>query len=459
MLKKITTIILITLILIPLNAFDLDDLNDQLVDVVNKTKPSIVTITAEKITKYKNPFEGFEGFPNNFFNFNFPENGEIRSKILGSGVIVDKNIILTNNHVVDKVENIIVKLSDNREFEAKIIGQDASSDIAVLKIDGDNLPIAKLGNSDKARVGEMVLAIGNPFSRSLHNTITMGIISGLGRSGFNINKYENFIQTDAAINPGNSGGALVNLKGEVIGINSAILSRSGGSQGIGFSIPINSAKKVMSDIIDNGYVIRAWLGVTIQPMTQDIANSVGLNKITGTLISNVMEDSPAEKAGLKVGDIILKVNDDEIPNYSKLQINITSRKPKEIVKLSIFRNGKTKLIKVKLEEMPSEKNLVTLSTDFNNNLGLVVKNGTKELGTHFQLKNYDGVIVTKVQKNSDASRKGVQPGNKILKIGNKNISNVDDFKKALNKQKGEKAILILIENKKGAKHFIALKLK
>ncbi|MEA3500690.1 MAG: Do family serine endopeptidase [Candidatus Marinimicrobia bacterium] len=461
MLKKVTSAILITLIIIPLSAFDLNDLNDQLVDVVEKTKPSIVTITAEKVTKYKNPFSdfSFEGFPDGFFNFQLPDNGEIRSEILGSGVIVDENIILTNNHVVDNVEEIKVKLPDNREFEAEIIGQDKNSDIAVIKINAKNLQIAKLGNSEEARVGEIVLAIGNPFSRSLNNTITMGIISGLGRSRIGITKYENFIQTDAAINPGNSGGALVNLKGEVIGINSAILSRSGGSQGVGFSIPINLAKRVMNDIIDNGRVIRAWIGVSIQPVTQDIANSVGLKKITGSLVSEVLEDSPAEKAGLKTGDIILKVNNKEITNTSKLQLNISSRKPGDIIKLSVFRNDKIKLISIKLEEMPAEENLITSASNFNNDLGFVVENGSKELGTRFHLKNYNGVIVTKVKKNSKAARKGIRPGDKILSIGNKNISDINDFKNALKKEEGKSATLILIEDRKGGKHFVALKLK
>lgn len=461
MLKKITIAILIILILIPLSAFDLNDLNDQLVNVVEKTKPSIVTITAEKVTKYKNPFHdfSFEGFPNGFFNFQLPDNGEIRSKILGSGVIVDENIILTNNHVVDNVEEIKVKLPDKREFEAEIIGQDKNSDIAVLKIDAKDLQIAKLGNSEEARVGEIVLAIGNPFSRSLNNTITMGIISGLGRSRIGITKYENFIQTDAAINPGNSGGALVNLKGEVIGINSAILSRSGGSQGVGFSIPINLAKRVMADIIDNGRVIRTWIGVTIQPVTQDIANSVGLKNISGSLVSEVLEDSPAEKAGLKTGDIILKVNNKEISNTSKLQLNISSRNPGDIIKLSVLRNDKVKPISIKLEEMPSEGNLITSENDFSNDLGFVVENGSKEIGNRFHLKNYNGVIVTKVKKNSEAAKKGIHPGDKILSIGNQKISDVKDLKKVLKKEKEKSATLFLIENRKGRKHFVALKLK
>ena len=279
--KKLITLLLVTVLLVPLGATDLQSLSNQFVEVAEKVSPSVVTITAEKVTKITNPLAEWD-LPYEFFGFKAPKKEhEYRSSALGSGVIVKDGYVLTNNHVIKDAEEIKVVLSDKREFEAELIGGDSKTDIALLKIDDDKLPMAELGESDELRVGEMVLAIGSPFSARLGNTVTHGIVSGLGRSGMQLSTYENYIQTDASINPGNSGGALVNLDGEVIGINSAILSRSGGSNGIGFAIPIDLAKKVMNDLISEGRVIRAWLGVSIQELNQDLAESLDLENIQG----------------------------------------------------------------------------------------------------------------------------------------------------------------------------------
>ncbi|MDZ7820486.1 MAG: trypsin-like peptidase domain-containing protein [Candidatus Marinimicrobia bacterium] len=281
-----------------------------------------MTVTAQKVTKIRNPFGDLE-IPFDFFGFELPEKErEFRSSALGSGVIVEEGYVITNNHVIENAEEIKIVLNDKREFEATVAGMDSKTDIAVLKIEGKKLSPATLGDSEGLRVGEFVLAIGSPFSTRLGNTVTHGIISGLGRSGMELSTYENYIQTDASINPGNSGGALVNLKGEVIGINSAILSRSGGSNGIGFAIPINLAERVMQDIMTKGRVVRAWLGVTIQELNQDLARSLGLEEVNGVLISDVVKDSPADNAKLQSGDVIIKVNHETVRTPSELQLNI-----------------------------------------------------------------------------------------------------------------------------------------
>jgi len=274
--KRYLLLLLIFGLVLPLAGQDLKAFSNQFADIAESVTPSVVTITAQKVTKIQNPFGDFN-FPFEFFGFNMPQKErEFRSSALGSGVIVGQGYVITNNHVIENAEEIKIVLNDKREYKATVVGADSKTDIAVLQIDEKDLPLAKLGNSDDLRVGEWVLAIGSPFSTRLGNTVTHGIISGLGRSGMQLNTYESYIQTDASINPGNSGGALVNLDGEVIGINSAILSRSGGSNGIGFAIPVNLAKKVMNDILTKGRVVRAWLGVTIQELNGELSESLGL---------------------------------------------------------------------------------------------------------------------------------------------------------------------------------------
>jgi serine protease Do len=330
----------------------------------------------------------------------------------------------------------------------------------LLKIDDGDLPEAKLGDSEKLRVGEMVLAIGSPFSARLGNTVTHGIVSGLGRSGMQLSTYENYIQTDASINPGNSGGALVNLDGEVIGINSAILSRSGGSNGIGFAIPIDLAKKVMNDLISEGRVIRAWLGVTIQELNQDLAESLDLNNIKGILISDVVEDSPAEKAKLQSGDVIIKVNDDEVATPAELQINISSRSPGETVKLTLIRDGKTKLVSVKLDELPGDDEIVQADKDEGDlDLGFSVRSNNDDIARQYGLDTKKGVVIINVEPGSEAYQKGVRDGDRIITLEGKTIKDMNDFKDQFDKLEKKQTVLILIETKDGNKRFITVKTK
>lgn len=446
--------------LTPLGAQDLKSMSNQFVDVADKVSPSVVTITASKVTKINNPLADLN-LPFEFFGFDAPQKEkEYRSSALGSGVIVQDGYVITNNHVVKDAEEIKIVLSDKREFDAELVGGDAKTDIALLRIKGDKLPAAQLGESNNVRVGEWVLAIGSPFSAKLGNTVTHGIVSGLGRSGMRLSTYESYIQTDASINPGNSGGALVNLDGEVIGINSAILSRSGGSNGIGFAIPIDLAKKVMNDLIKEGRVIRAWLGINIQELNQDLSESLGLDGIEGVLVSDVVEDSPASEAKLKAGDVIMKVNNDEVNSPSELQINISSRSPGETVKLTIIREQKTKYVNVKLEELPGEKTLADIEGEESEiDLGFTVRSNNEEIAREFGLDTQSGVVIVKVSVTSEIYQKGVREGDRIVTMEGKTIKDLDDFHKVYDAIEKNQTVLILIETKNGVKRFITVKAK
>jgi serine protease Do len=458
--KKWISLLLVVLMLTPLGAQDLKSMSNQFVDVADKVSPSVVTITASKVTKINNPLADLN-LPFEFFGFDAPQKEkEYRSSALGSGVIVQDGYVITNNHVVKDAEEIKIVLSDKREFDAELVGGDAKTDIALLRIKGDKLPAAQLGESNNVRVGEWVLAIGSPFSAKLGNTVTHGIVSGLGRSGMRLSTYESYIQTDASINPGNSGGALVNLDGEVIGINSAILSRSGGSNGIGFAIPIDLAKKVMNDLIKEGRVIRAWLGINIQELNQDLSESLGLDGIEGVLVSDVVEDSPASEAKLKAGDVIMKVNNDEVNSPSELQINISSRSPGETVKLTIIREQKTKYVNVKLEELPGEKTLADIEGEESEiDLGFTVRSNNEEIAREFGLDTQSGVVIVKVSVTSEIYQKGVREGDRIVTMEGKTIKDLDDFHKVYDVIEKNQTVLILIETKNGVKRFITVKAK
>ncbi len=458
--KKWLSLLLVVIMIAPLGAQDLKSISNQFVDVTEKVSPSVVTITAQKVTKVTNPFAELD-LPFEFFGFNAPKKEqEYRSSALGSGVIIQDGYVITNNHVIKDAEEIKVVLSDKREYEAELIGGDAKTDIAILKIDEKKLPAATLGDSDKLKVGEWVLAIGSPYSARLGNTVTHGIISGLGRSGMQLSTYESYIQTDAPINPGNSGGALVNLDGEVIGINSAILSRSGGSNGIGFAIPIDLAKKVMNDIIKEGRVIRAWLGVSIQELNQDLAGSLGIDDIEGILVADVVEDSPAESAKLQAGDVIIKVNDDKVNDPSELQLNISSRAPGENVKLTIIRDKKTKVVSVKLDELPGDTSIAEeTDVDTDIDLGFSVQENNSELAQQYGLDSKKGVVIVKITPGSEAQQKGLQEGDRIVTLEGKNINDMEDYKNVFKKIEKNQTVLILIETKNGVKRFLTTKAK
>ncbi|MDD3806774.1 MAG: PDZ domain-containing protein, partial [Candidatus Marinimicrobia bacterium] len=289
----------------------------------------------------------------------------------------------------------------------------------------------------------------------LYSTVTHGIVSALGRSRVGLVDYEDFIQTDAPINPGNSGGALVNLKGEVIGINSAIATRSGGSQGVGFAIPINLAKRVMKDLIEHGRVIRGYLGVQIQEVDYQIAQSLGLNEVVGALIADVVKDTPADKAGLKTGDLVLKVNEKKIHTSAELRNTISACRPNEKVTLTILRNGKEKNIDVVLTELPEDLDQSAQSEKPVEGPGFTVQDLDKNLATQFGLKNESGVVITEVKPNSEASKKGLRPGDIILSVGNQEVSTVKEFNKEFEKYKKGDTVLLLIQ-RKTLKLFVAL---
>ncbi|RUM33590.1 MAG: serine protease, partial [Desulfobulbus sp.] len=323
--------------------------------VVKKAGPAVVYIGVEKsITNQRSmgqgqdPFGMFnDPFFQRFFGPQFQHPNvrprEFKQKAAGSGFIISSDgMILTNNHVVEDADTIKVRLADEREFTAKVIGTDPQSDVALIKIDGHNLPTLPLGNSDKLEVGEWVIAIGSPFE--LSQTVTVGVVSAKGRSRLGINDYENFIQTDAAINPGNSGGPLLNIHGEAVGINTAIFSRSGGYMGIGFAIPVNMAKNIQKQLQKNGKVTRGWLGVVIQNVNADLAQSFNLDKAEGILISEVADDSPAAKSGLKQGDVILSLNGTPLADVTDLRNKIAMTTPESSLDLQIIRHGHKKTI-------------------------------------------------------------------------------------------------------------------
>jgi len=435
--------ILLILLAVVINfASVLEDLQDEITSLVEKVSPSVVTIFVIKEQKdiFPIPQIPFD-FP---FRFNKPFIRKERT--LGSGVIVkyyeDKEIayILTNAHVVKNAVRIIVKLDKYTEKKGEIVGIDTKTDIAVVKIPTKGVEnfekrLAKLGNSDELKVGQIVFAIGNPYG--LERTVTMGVISALRRS-IGITQYENFIQTDAAINPGNSGGPLVNIEGEVIGINTAIIA---GAQGLGFAIPINLAKWVMEQIIAHGRVIRGWLGVMIQNITPDIAEALEIRE--GVLIAQVVPGSPAEKAGIKVGDIIIEVNGKKIKDVRDLQFTIMKIKPGTKVTITVLRDGKKLKLKALIGEYPEDKAEIKGKAT-PENLGLLLRDLT--LKEKQELDVPYGVLVEGIYPNSPAEYSGIQPGDVILKVNNHPIRSVEEFFSLINKLRnlGRTKALLLV---------------
>lgn len=419
--------------------------NTSLASVAAKVMPYVVTITSEKTYLYReqSPFPFEDPFFRRFFGgAQAPRYHEFKQKGLGSGVIVSPDgYILTNAHVVDDADEVTVWIDEDK-YDAKVVGADKKSDLAVLKIDKNGLPAAPLGDSDKLRVGDWVLAVGNPYE--LRHTVSVGIISGKGRSNVGILDYENFLQTDAAINPGNSGGALVDLQGELVGINTAIVSQTGGWQGIGFAIPINMAKKVMEDIITEGKVTRGWLGVYIQDITQDIAKGLDIDDNTdGVLISSVAENSPAENANLKQGDIITAVDGRDVHSSSDLRNYIAMTPPGQKVKLDILRNGKEKEISVKLGELPSEEE--ALPSDKAKKLGFTVEKMTPDLADKYDYpKGTAGVVVTSVNYSGFGADIGLREGDVILEVNRNKIETVAQFEDALSNIETGDVVLFLV---------------
>lgn len=437
-------------------------------DIVELTQKSVVHIQVEKTYKtgaqgspYNNPFDLFNDqffdqfFPGNRGNRSFPNQPrEYKQQGAGSGSIIDKKgHILTNNHVVGEADKITIRLFDGREFEAKIVGTDPLTDIAVIKIEGKNLDPIKLGDSDEIRIGESVIAIGNPFG--LSHTVTMGIVSAKGRSNVDIADYEDFIQTDAAINPGNSGGPLVNLKGEIVGVNTAIFTKSGGYQGIGFSVPINMARNIMDQLIDNGKVARGWLGILLQDITNDLSKALDLKDNKGALVAQVTEGSPADKAGLKRGDVIVTYGSKKIKNADHLKNEVGLTLPNSNVTLGIIRDGKSKNFTVKLGSRPTDQFADAGTTQSGNSLGVIVQNITPDLAKQYGYKRYKGgVIITSIAPNTPAANAGLRPGHLILEINRQPIDDISTFERLISKTDIRQGVLLLVGTQNGAQYII-----
>ncbi len=429
----------------------LDKLGLALSEISEAVKPAVVNISTEKTVKMQeSPFDHF--FDDPFFRKFFGDRGgphggprEYKSRALGSGVIVSKDgYILTNNHVVKDADEIKVLLYDKRELKGKIIGSDPKTDLAIIKIDSNHLPVIKVGNSDKLNVGSLVIAVGNPYG--LSHTVTMGIVSAVGRANVGIADYEDFIQTDAAINPGNSGGALVNTKGELIGINTAIFSTSGGYQGIGFAIPSNMAQNVMDSLIKHGKVVRGWLGVSIQDLTTELAKHFDIDAKEGVLISDVMDNSPAEKAGMKRGDLIIEYDGREVKDTFGLRNMVAATSPGSTVTIKVIRDGKEKLITIKIGELP-EKLMAVESVEESTLKGVTVNELTPAIRERLDVsEKVKGVIVSNVDP--DSSAHGIlMPGDIIQEINKKPVRSIDDYNEALSKRDAKKDILLLLYRK------------
>ena len=416
--------------------------------LVKEIKPSVVNISSTTVTKgpdvrdkLGNQFKDFfgEDFFEKFFG-DMPRR-EFKQKSLGSGFIIDKEgYILTNNHVVEKASTIKVKLSDGKEYEATVIGKDAKTDIALIKINAKNsLPVATLGNSDKLEVGDWVLAIGNPFG--LEQTVTAGIVSAKGRV-IGQGPYDDFIQTDASINPGNSGGPLFNLRGEVIGINTAIVS---GGQGIGFAIPVNVATAMVSQLKSKGKVVRGWLGVVIQKVTPDLAKNFGLKESEGALVSDVLQNSPAVKADIRRGDVIISFAGTQIKEMDQLPKLVASTEIGKKVKVGLMREGKPLEVEITIGELPDENQVAQLAPEVEKTFGLVVQNITPEIARHLNMKERRGIIVTDIQPGSPAENADIRAGDIIKEMNRKPVKSVADFKEIIKKANIKEGVVMLIQ--------------
>lgn len=446
--------------------------------VAKKVSPAVVFIQAEKISQQSNrnlssPFN--DELLRRFFGDQFlvipdgRENRKKRERSQGSGFVFELDevsstnavtktaYVLTNNHVVAGADNIKVVLQDGRELEAVIKGADPKSDIAVLEVKNEDLPALKLGDSSRLEVGEWVVAIGNPFG--LSHTLTAGVVSAKGRTSLGINDYEDFIQTDAAINPGNSGGPLVNLDGEVVGINTAIFSKSGGYMGVGFAIPINMARGVANQLIDNGLVKRGFLGIMMQTLTQDLADSFGQDLSSGVLVVRVGPDSPAERAGLVQGDIIVSYQGQLVKETGSFRNMVSQTLPGTLVDMVIVRDGKQQRLKVKIGELDDETaqavNTPTSNAD-TARLGFSIQEITPELADKLNVSAGKGVLISAVKQGSLAASAGLSRGTVIHQVNRKSFNGVSGFKKLMAAAEQNRQVLLLV-SKNAVARFLVLK--
>lgn len=437
----------------------LDRSSKAFVNVVRKAKPAVVHIRVEKTTK-GSPHSGQgieEMFNHPFFEQFFgpqfrqqqrPKQQEYTQRGQGSGFIINKKgFILTNNHVVEGADTIKVTLSDKREFTGTVVGTDPQSDVALIKIDDAvNLPVLPLGDSSTLEVAEWVIAIGNPFG--LSQTVTVGVVSATGRSSIGISDYENFIQTDAAINPGNSGGPLINARGEAVGINTALFSKTGGYMGIGFAIPINMAKSIEKQLKEHGKVTRGWLGVVIQNVDKDLADSFGLKKAGGILVSEVQKDSPASAAGIKRGDVILELDGEVLEDVADLRNRVALISPNSKAMLLVFRDGREKKIQVTIGHQPSDFNKQASIKGVKSleEYGLTMQELTKELAERFDYEVDSGLIVSNVEQGSPAAKAGMKPGQLVEEVNKIPVSSLSDLNKVLSETSESEKILLRVRS-------------
>jgi serine protease Do len=426
-------------------------------NVVEHVAPAVVTVRSARRVRAPQQYPFF-GMP--FFGrmFGLPSNPERVERALGSGVIVRSDgHIVTNHHVIDGAQEIRVDLSNHRTYSARLVGSDPPSDLAVLKIDASGLPTLTLGDSDKVRVGDIVLAIGNPLG--IGETVTAGIISAKGRrTGLSNGAFEDFLQTDAPINQGNSGGALVNTTGELIGINSQIISPTGGNIGIGFAIPSNMTRTVMGQLVKSGAVKRGHLGVTVQAVTPELAESLGLKEAKGVLISDVTPNSPAAKAGLKIGDVITAMNGQAIEDPNQFRNTVAGAAPGTEVTLTITREGKQQEVRVKLGELNPQESASRqgAAPEGGGQLGIQVQPVTPDIAAQLGLpENTQGLVVMSVDPAGPAAEGGIQPGDVIVEVNRQPVKSVADVKAALARSGGRPALIRI--NRQGQNLFLTVK--
>jgi serine protease Do len=428
-------------------------------DLAEKVKPAVVNISTTKTIRGGGPRSPFSGSPfDRYFGEDFFERffgdmprREFKQQSLGSGFILSEDgYIFTNNHVVEQSDKIIVKLSDGREYSAKIIGRDAKTDIALIKIKpNESLPVAEIGDSDKLRVGEWVIAIGNPFG--LEQTVTAGIVSAKGRV-IGAGPYDNFIQTDASINPGNSGGPLFNMEGKVVGINTAIVAHG---QGIGFAIPISMAKTILPDLKAKGKVTRGWLGIAVQDITEDMAKSLQLKERHGAMISEAFKDNPADRAGLRAGDIVTEINGKKVKDTHDLLLTIASFHVGEKITVKVLRDGKELTFQVVVSER-KEQPEIAMDKGKQDNYGMVVQDITPEIARYLGIPRKSGVIVVKVQEGSPADEVGIQPQDIVLQVNKVKITSVKEYAQEMAKKQAKSGVALLIRRGQ-ATFFVALR--
>ena len=444
----------------------LQDLNNALVNIVERANPTVVTVNTKATVQVRqqNPFDMFDFGPfRDFFgqpNQNRSREREMRG--MGSGVIVsDDGIIITNNHVIQRADTITVRLINGDELPAEVLGTDPQTDVAILKVNAQNLPYMAFGNSDELRVGEMVLAIGSPLQQNLAHTVTKGIVSAKGRSQMNIlgpGGFEDFIQTDAAINRGNSGGPLINMRGELIGINTAIASQTGGFQGIGFSIPSNMVNNVKESILETGTVVRGFLGIFLDEVSDELARAFELGDKRGILVNQVQENSPAEKGGILEGDIILELNDRQVRNVNDFRNQIANTRPGTELRMKVYRDGNTIDKRVTIGELKPDTVAMADDAELREVIGFDITELTSDLARQLRLSpNQRGVVVEGINETSPAYRNGLRQGDVIIAVNRQAVGNPSDFRQQIDAVPNGEMVLLQVV-RRNQRFFVAFEM-